>query len=96
MRKQADYIHTRDETSKDEKQHDAVDKYNRSVFWMVVTFVVPKTGPIHLGLTADRQAGRRKPCYFKKIKSYNLTSNVFFEYLNRFSDYFTLYQKFNS
>ena len=48
---------------RDEKQHDAVDKSNRSVFQTVVTFVVPKTRPIHLvlvGLTAGWQADEIK------------------------------------
>ena len=34
-------------------------KNNRSVFWMPVSFIVPKTGPIHLvllGLTTGQQA----------------------------------------
>ena len=66
MPKQADYIydvkfHTCDETSKDEKQHDAVNNLLQNtifVFQMAVSFVVPKTGPIHLvlvGLMAGRQ-----------------------------------------
>ena len=51
------YHVTCDETLKDEKLHDTMDKYNRSVFWMAVTFVVLKTGPIYLvlvGVTASR------------------------------------------
>ena len=56
---------------------------NRSVFWTVVTFVVPKTELIHLvlvGLTACQQAGRRKPCCFKKILK------VIIQLLMRFSE----------
>ena len=48
-------FHTHDETSKDEKQHDSVDKYNRSVFWTVASH--QKTGPIHLVLVHGKLAG---------------------------------------
>ena len=53
---------------------------SRSVFRMVVAFVVPKTGPIHLvlvGLTAGRQADKLS-LVLKKIKFITgSTSNVF-------------------
>ena len=60
----------------------------RSAFQMVVTFVVPKTGPIHLvlvGLMAGRQSGRQmKALLFQTLfKSYNSTSNAL-------SDFFRL------
>ena len=51
--KQVDYnyeFYTHDETLKDQKQHDAVDKStpnNRSVIWTIVAFTVPKTGQCH-------------------------------------------------
>ena len=46
-------FHTRDVTSKDEKQPDAVNKSTSKqqvYFQTVVAFVVPKTGAIHLVL----------------------------------------------
>ena len=65
---------------------------NRSVFQTVITFVILKTGPIHLvlvSLISGSPAGRQKPhC----LKHFNWTSNAFFRYSNRFSEYFTLYQ----
>ena len=57
-------FHTCDGTSKDESsttQWINILQNNMFVFLMVVSFIVPKTGPIHLvlvGLIAGRQAGR--------------------------------------
>ena len=60
---------------------------NRSVFRTAVAFIVPKSGPIHLvlvGLTAGRPAD-------KSLVVLKVITCVF-GYLNRFLDYFTLYQ----
>ena len=52
---------------------------------MVVTIVVPKNGHIHLvlvGFTAGWQANKSLGVLIF-FKSYNLTSNPLFEYLNK-------------
>ena len=70
---------------------------NRSAFWMVVAFFVlknwthtPSASGSYVRLAV--QQADESFVVLKNFKSYNLTSNAFFGYLNRFSDYFMLYQ----
>ena len=61
---------------------------NKSMFWIVVSFVVPKTGLIHLvlvGLIAGRQADRSL-IILKKFKCCNSTSNAFLDGYIDFQD----------
>ena len=66
---------------------------NRSVFRMVVAFIVPKnwTHTPSVSGSYGRPVDESFVIWEHYLKSYNSTSNVFFGYLNRFLNYFTLY-----
>ena len=78
-------FHTRDETSKDKKKHDAADKSTSKQQVCI--------------LDGSRLRCAKKWTHmpsasgsYDRHASYNLTSNAFFGYLNRFSDYFMSHQ----
>ena len=85
------------ETLKGEKQHDTVDKSTskQQVCVSDGIFLCRAKNWTHTPSASgsySRQAGQESLVVFK---CYNSTSNAFFRYLNRFSDYFTLYQQIN-